>query len=499
VIAPVYDLAIVGGGINGVAIARDAAGRGMRVFLCEAGDLGGGASSASSKLVHGALHHLDGWRFGAMREAVVERRILLHAAPHLVRPLRIQIPHHERLWSPAAIRLGLAAFDRVARSGLLPSRRVDLEQEGRGALKQHFTLAHEYSECLVDDTRLVVANAIDARSRGAAIHTRVRCTVAEREGTRWRMALESTATGDLAVVHARGLVNATGSAVAEVNNHVVHSASRIGARLTKATCIVVRHQAGASSVGYALPAADGQIVYAVPWREGNLLVGPAMRDAPPAATNTVEGRDIAFLADVVGQYFHAPIAPSDVTFAFAALRALPGEGTGGRADCAVTVEAPPRSAPLVTVFGGSIGTHRRLAEGVVDRLGRFRRLAPGWTAGATLPGGGFPPDGLGDLARALRAAYPFVGEALAARLAAAYGTRATAILTGARQASDLGRCFGSDLTEAEVAFLKNEEWAATAEDVLWRRTKLGMVLPQAAAGALHAWLAANPRQAPPVA
>jgi len=495
----VYDVAIIGGGINGVTIARDAAGRGLSVYLCDEGDLGGGASSATSKLVHGALRHLEGVRLGAMREAVVEREILLRAAPHLVRPLRFLIPHHERQWSPTAFSLGLFAYDHVARHALLHARRVHLDAErAHGELDAHFALAFAYSDCLADDSRLVILNAVDARGRGASIHTRLRCTVAERDGGRWRLALESTTTGERSVVLAKILVNAAGAAAGDVLDHVVHSRQEVRVRLIKGSHIVVRREHDGKTA-YALPNADGRIVHAVPYEQGTMLIGAAVSDydGDPAVA-AVDRRDVAYLLDVTGQYFHTPVAVADIVWSFACVRALPEEPGVARRGRAVIVDAPPRVAPLISVFGGSLTTHRRLAEQVVDRMGKFHAVPPAWTARAVLPGGGFPPNGAADIARALRAAYPFIAEAHAGRLVRAYGTRASAVLTGARSVGDLGVRFGGDLTEAEVNFLRQEEWAETAEDVLWRRSKLGLAFTTIEAQALGDWMAASPQHALPV-
>ena len=495
----VYDVAVIGGGLNGAAIARDAAGRGLTVFLCEEGDLGGRGSSATGKLVHGGLEHLEGLRFGAMHEAVAEREILLRAAPHLVRPLTLLIPHHGRQWSPTAFRLGLFAYDHVARSTLAPARMVDLEAEGRqGALQRHFTVAFAYSDCLADDSRLVIHNALDARGRGASIHTRLRCTIAERDGGRWRLSLESTASGERSVVLARILVNAAGASAGEVLNHVVHASQHVRARLTKSAWLVVRREAR-DEVGYALPNADGRIVYALPYEAGTMLLGPAVSPyvGDPAAAR-VERTEAAYLADVAGQYFHAPVQAADVVQAFASVRALPAEPGAAKRGRAIVVDAPPRVAPLLSVFGGSLTVHRRLAEEVVDRMGKFRSLPPAWTERAVLPGGGFPRDGAATIARALSVAYPFISDDHAARLVRAYGTRASAVLTGARNAANLGRRFGGDLTEAEVDFLRHEEWAENAEDILWRRSKLGLSSTDEEAAALDQWLARIPSLAMPV-
>ncbi|MEJ0013348.1 MAG: glycerol-3-phosphate dehydrogenase [Bauldia sp.] len=487
----VYDVAIIGGGLIGAAIARDAAGRGLAVYLCEEGDLGGGASSATTKLIHGALDAMEGLRLAAMREAVLEREILMRAAPHLVRPITFHIPHHERQWSRAAFRLGLFAYDHVARHSLPRAERVDLEATGaHGALQPHFTTAFAYTDCVADDSRLVILNALDARARGATIETRQHCTVAERDGGRWRLSLESTATGERSIVLAKILVNAAGPSAAEVLNHIVHARQQVRVRMAKSAHIVVRRD-GAGEPAYALPNADGRIVYAVPYEAGTMLLGPATTayTGDPSAA-AVDRDDAAYLLDVANQYFHAPLYPSDIVWTFAAVTALPDDARRGRA---VVIDAPPNVAPLISAFGGSLTTHRRLAEQVVDRMGKFRTIAPAWTgaAEAVLPGGGFPRGGEGDIVRALRAGYPFLPLHLAERLVSAYGTRASAVLTGARNVADLGIGFGGDLTPAEVDYLRHDEWAASAEDILWRRSKLGLVLTENEAAGLDATMTAR--------
>jgi glycerol-3-phosphate dehydrogenase len=495
----VYDLAIIGGGITGAAIARDTAGRGLSVFLCEQGDLASGASSATGKIVHGNLRLLEGLQVGAMREAVAEREILMQSAPHLVRPLRFLIPHHEGQWSPRMLRAGLFAYDHVARNSLPRSRRVPLESDGaRGELKSHFVLAFSYSDCVVDDSRLVVLNALDARGRGASVHTHVQCTVAERDGGRWRLLLESTLTGERSTVLAKMLVNAAGASAGHVLNHVVQAGRRVDVRLTRSAHLLVE-RLGAAPPGYALTNADGRIVYAVPYGRNAMLLGAAEHPygGDPAGA-AVDEDDVAYLLDVTEQYFHVPMREDDIIGSFAAVRALPADASLVHRGRAILVDAPPRQAPLVSVFGGALGTHRKLAEEAVDRLGRFRTIPRGWTAAAVLPGGGFPADGAGDLARALRAAYPFITERHAERLVRAYGTRASAMLLGARTAADLGERFGGDLTAAEVKFLRHEEWAMTADDILWRRSKLGLTFTDEETAALESWMAEQPVEAAPV-
>ncbi len=492
----VFDIAIIGGGINGTAIARDAAGRGLSVFLCEAGDLAGGSSSATTKVAHGSLRCLRGLEASALREVLTEREILMRAAPHLVQPLRFVAPHNGRQWPRWVLSLGLLARDRLVTSMLPPRRCIDLRiEEGYGALRPHFAVGYAYSDCVADDSRLVIVNAIDARMRGASINPQLRCVVAERDGRRWRLALESTMTGDRSTVTARVLVNATGSQAGAVIDHVIHTNRRVPVRLTKECSIVVRRRHDDDDDGaYALPTADGRIVYAMPYERDLMLIGASSgehRDDPSAAT--VEPGDVAYLLNVAGGYFHPAPRTTDIAWSFAAVRAMPQEaGAAGREE-AIVVDAPPHLAPVISLFGGALTTHRRLAERVLAAVGRFGRIRGPWTAGATLPGGGLPRGGVGALAGMLRGDHPFLSESHAMRLACTYGTRAQAILSGARTSDDLGAQFAADLTESEVRYLRDEEWAFTADDILWRRSKLGLVFTAGEAQALAAWLAAVPQ------
>lgn len=473
----IYDVAIIGGGISGAAVARDAAGRGLSVYLCEAGDLGAGASSASEKIVHGRLRALEGLNVRAMRSAVAEREILLRAAPHAVRPVRICIPHHGRMARPSLLRLGLFLFDRATHNTLPKSGRVDLHPDATfPELKPHFELAFATSDCIADDSRLVVLNALDARDRGASINPRTRCVMAEREREHWRLSVEGPAHGDSQTVLARILVNAAGAEAGEVVNHVVQSGAPIDLRLTRLVSIAIRRPHDGRTA-YALLDGEGRFVHVLPFRPGIMIVGCALGDhvGPPGIAEAGDA-DLLYLADVVGQYFHQPLSRSAIVATHVGVRALP-VGIAPAPDGHAAVDAPPGSAPLINLYAGDLTGHRRLAELAVDRMGRFIDVSPAWTETATLPGGRFPADGMVDLIRALRAAYPFVAENHARRLVETYGTRASTILTGARRAEDLGARFGDDLTEAEVRFLHEEEWAETAEDVLWRRSRLGFTMP----------------------
>ncbi len=486
----VYDLAIVGGGLIGSAIARDAAGRGLTTFLCEQGDIGGASSSATDRVVHGGLHHLGRMNWGPLSMRLKERDILMRSAPHLVRPLTFVLPHHERLWPRWAVGLGLAGYDWLGGRALPRARRLDLAgRDADEALHLHFTEGFAYSDCIADDTRLTIANAFDAQSRGASINPRLRCVVAERERDHWRLSLESGIDGEWTVVLARILVNAAGSQAGEVLDHVIHTSRHTATRLIRFSQIVVRRAAD-SHVGYAMPVASGRMVHAVPHAPGFMLIGPAVarHEGDPGAVSA-NPRDIAWLVDVANQFLSEPVARADIVQQLVCTIAMPADRSLVNGDHAVVVDALPAAPPLLSVFGGRLTTHRRIAEEVVDRLARFRDVLPPWTAEASLPGGNFPAEqGAAHLCLALRAAYPFLGEETAHRLVTTYGTRASTILTGARSFSDLGPCFGADLTAAEVDYLRHDEWAMTAEDVLWRRTRLGLNFTQGEADALAAWM-----------
>jgi glycerol-3-phosphate dehydrogenase len=492
---PVYDLAIIGGGINGCGIARDAAGRGLSVYLCEAGDLAGATSSASTKLIHGGLRYLEHYAFRLVREALSEREVLLKCAPHIIRPLRFVLPYHRGLRAPWLLRLGLFVYDHLGGRKILPStRRLKLNDDPAGKpLQDRYEVAFEYSDCTVDDSRLVVLNAVDARTRGASINTRTRCVIAEREGKVWRLSVESTDTGERRVITARALVNAAGPWVADVLQHVVHSNARARVRLVKGSHIVVRKLFDHDRA-YVFQNADGRIVFAIPYERDFTLIGTTDEDyhGNPADV-AVDEADVAYLTTTVSEYFKESVIDEPVVWAYSGVRAL-YDDRASRAqeatrDYVLELDVANGAAPLLSVFGGKVTTFRRLSEHALEWLGRQMPIGKKWTAGASLPGGHFPVDGAGDVARALRAAYPFVPETLAARLVRAYGTRAPIILSGARGLADLGRVFGADLTEAEVAWLMNEEWARSAEDVLWRRSKLGLRFEEGQVAALDAWMA----------
>lgn len=488
-----YDLAIIGGGITGCGVARDAAGRGYSVLLCDEGDLGGGSSSASSKILDGGPRGLSRLVGGEERAAAEERDRLVAAAPHIVRPLRMVVPDRGHRIPRLLGRARFAVHDRLARGSTLgPSLPVTLGADRLGkTLRPEFVSGFEYSDAKVDDSRLVVLTASDARMRGAEIRPRTRCVVAEREGTLWRLALESE-TGERLAITARALVNAAGPWSPAVVDHVIHARARPAVRLVKGTSLVVP-RLYEHDRGYVLRNTDGRTIVVVPYQRDLTLIGTAEEDYEgDPADAAADSAEIAYLIAAVGEYFRRPLFEDDVVWAWAGIRAVPDSIERRFFDrasgCTVHVDATGREPPLVNVIGGSIALHRRLAESVLEKLSPFIGARPPWTAGAALPGGLFPVDGLDELARGLRTLYPFLSARHAARLVALYGTRAHTIVSGARTMADLGTCFGSDLTEAEVGYLIDEEWASTAEDILWRRTKLGLRFRPEQVAALEAWL-----------
>lgn len=489
---PVYDIAIIGGGINGCGIARDAAGRGLSVHLCEQGDLAGASSSASTKLFHGDFRFARKLNIRHTRERLAEQDLLLANAPHLVRPLRVVLPLRAK-GKPGVLRRSRNfVVDHLGGRRFLPaSRPVDLtgEQAGRPLARQYHW-GFEFPDCWIDDARLVVANAVDARAHGAHIHTRTRCIAARRADSYWRLLLEDGETGERRQIAARALVNATGPWVAELLDCVIQGDARAFVRFVKGTHIVT-DRLFHHDRAYALQADDGRFVHVVPFEHNFTLIGPVEVDYDGTADQARPNDDeIDYLCAAVSRHFRDPLTREAIRFVYSGVRAASDEGDRtAKGEAVVDLDGSEVSSPLVTVIGGDIATYRRTAEKVLARLSPFIRAGDPWTERAPLPGGGFGVGRGGDIVRALRAAYPFLSELHAERLVSAYGTRAATIVTGARRSEDLGRHFGFDLTEAEVAYQMAEEWAVTAGDVLWRRSRLGLYFGAAGKDALDRWMA----------
>ena len=501
--APLYDIAIIGGGVNGCGIARDAAGRGLSVLLAEKDDLASGTSSASTKLIHGGLRYLEHYEFRLVRESLSEREVLLAMAPHIIWPLRFVLPHHRALRPAFLIRLGLFLYDHLGGRKLLPaSRALDLRKDPAGKpLKPEFTKGFEYSDCWVEDSRLVVLNAADAAQRGADIRVRTEVTAAERRGDRWRIELTDRLTGETSTAEARTLVNAAGPWVAEVISRALRLNSKLGVRLVQGSHIVVPKLFDHDRA-YILQNADKRIVFAIPYERDFTLVGTTDIDykADPAEVK-ISADETAYLCKVIDDYFEREIAPEDVVWSYSGVRPLFDEGgTSAQEttrDFVLDRSGEPGEPPLLNIFGGKITTYRYLAEQAMKKLGDCFPAAGGaWTAGATLPGGDFPVQGFEALVEEIATAHPYLSPELARRLCHAYGTRTWQILEGAESLDDLGIDFGGGLTEREVAYLRDREWAVTAEDILWRRSKLGLRLSKDQQAYLAEWLeSAEPAKA----
>jgi glycerol-3-phosphate dehydrogenase len=472
-----FDLAIVGGGINGTGIARDAAGRGLRVLLVEQNDLASGTSSASTKLIHGGLRYLEqGW-LRLVREALLEREVMLRMAPHLIRPMRFVLPSEPGLRPNWMLRLGLFIYDHLGgRQILPPARAVDLANDPLGApLKRRYDRGFEYSDCFADDSRLVVLSALDASERGAAIRTRTRCIRAER-GIVWRLILDVRGRRDVAT--ARVLVNATGPWLKLFASGVLGDATGVPARLDKGSHIVVR-RLYEHDRAYILQTADRRVVFAIPFERDFTLIGTTDQSfSADPSTALPTGDEIDYLCGVINSYFRTTIAAADVVWAYAGVRGLYDDGARKAQDTGreyvLALDDPYGKAPLLTVYGGKITTYRRVAEEALAKLGDYLPASPNWTASSALPGGDFVYDGIETLVERTLRTWPFLAANHAWRLTRAYGTRVDNVLKSATKAADLGIRFGADLTAAEVRYLMTKEWAQTADDVLWRRSKLGL-------------------------
>ncbi len=494
-----YDLAVIGGGVNGCGIARDAAGRGLSVHLSEMNDLASGTSSWSTKLIHGGLRYLEYYEFRLVHESLTEREIVWRMAPHIVEPLRFVLPHHRGLRPAWLLRLGLFLYDHMGGRKLLPpTRTLDLTTDVAGApLKPGmFRRGFEYSDARVDDARMVVLTARDAADRGATIATRTRVVAAERGADHWRITLEA-ADGTRSEITARVLVNAAGPWVADVVGEVLGSKTPAKVRLVKGSHIVVKKLFDHDRA-YIFQNADGRVIFAIPYQGDFTLIGTTDVDhqGEPEAAHCSE-EETTYLIAAASEYFSRPIPRDAVVWTFSGVRPLYDDGASeaksATRDYVLDLDAGAGRAPVLSIYGGKLTTYRRLAEAVLKKLKpvlpQASGLPAGWTATATLPGGDFPHDGREALAAEIAAAHPWLDAGVIRRFVASYGTRARGLLAGATSAADLGRDFGAGLSEREVRFLMAEEWARTAEDVVWRRSKLGLRLTPAEIAALDAFMA----------
>ncbi len=491
-----HDLLVIGGGVNGAGIARDAAGRGLGVVLCEQDDLGAHTSSSSTKLIHGGLRYLEHYEFRLVRKALAEREVLLAAAPHIIRPLRFVLPHEPHLRPAWMIRAGLMLYDHLARRRRLPaSQSIDLRQHPTGApLRAGYTSGFAYSDAWVDDARLVVLNALDARERGAEILTRTRCVRIVRERGAWTATLID-AHGERRQVRARGVVNATGPWVGGFLDQASPVRSRRAVRLVKGSHIVVP-RLFEHDYAYIFQNIDRRIIFAIPYEHEFTLVGTTdieFNGDPSRARITSD--ETAYLCNLVSRHFRRAVSPAEVVWSYSGVRPLLEDESSDPSSVTrdYTFELDADGAPLLSVFGGKLTTYRRLAEDALDRLLPALRLQqPRWTAQAVLPGGDLPGGDYAAFRAALGQRHPGFPARLLDRWARAYGTRLGGWLGSARSTAELGVEVVPGLHAAEIAYLCRTEWACSAEDILWRRSKLGLHAPPDASAALDAWLAARP-------
>ncbi|MEP6941458.1 MAG: glycerol-3-phosphate dehydrogenase [Betaproteobacteria bacterium] len=475
-----FDLAIVGGGINGAGIARDAAGRGLRVVLLEKDDLAAHTSSWSTKLIHGGLRYLEYYEFRLVAESLAEREVLLAAAPHIIAPLQFVLPHEPHLRPAWMIRAGLFLYDHLGGRRTLPaSFKVKLTPDGWGAgLKAQFRTGFVYSDARVDDARLVVVNAIDARERGADIRTRTEMLAARRVEGAWDIEFRGP-SGERGTLRGRALVNAAGPWVARVHDEAGATRGKERVRHVKGSHIVVA-RVHPRKHAYILQNADQRIVFIIPYQDKFSLIGTTDIAVDEYEHPRISAEEVDYLCAIAGAYLEHPVAPADVVWSYSGVRPLYDDGASDPSavtrDYVLKLETDNGRAPLLSIFGGKITTYRRLAESALAELAPyFAGMRPAWTRGVALPGGDMA-SGIADYGRELSSRYAGMPAALLEALLHRHGTRTPRVLGEARSVADLGTHFGHTLYAAEIDYCIREEWAHDGEDLLWRRTKCGLHL-----------------------
>ncbi|MBT4889369.1 MAG: glycerol-3-phosphate dehydrogenase [Rhodospirillales bacterium] len=481
-----FDIFIVGGGINGCGIARDAAGRGYKVFLAEQDDFASGTSSRSTKLIHGGLRYLEHYEFMLVRKALIEREILWKMAPHIIKPLRFILPHYKGLRPAWFLRLGLFFYDHLGGRKLLPpTRDVNLKSDETGTpLQPAFTKAFEYSDCWVDDARLVVLNAMDARSRGAVIKTQTKVIKSEQIDGVWHVHTEDQQNGEQEIIQAKILVNATGPWVDQYLGGAGGQPDVHNVRLVLGSHIIVEKMFDHDKC-YIFQNVDGRIIFAIPYENDFTMIGTTDLDyvGDPGEAEITED-EIEYLCTSASQYFKNPVARDQVIWQFCGVRPLFDDGASkaqeATRDYILRVDKQTDKSGLINIFGGKITTYRRLSEAVIEKIEAILGpKKPVWTKGSYLPGGDFPVGTIDNLVKDIRKKFPFLDQSHAMRLATLYGTITYDILQDAKTINDLGRCFGANLYKLEVDYLMVQEFAVDPDDILYRRTKLGLLLSDA--------------------
>lgn len=494
----IYDIVVIGGGIQGVGIAADASGRGLSVLLCEQNDLASATSSASSKLIHGGLRYLEHYDFALVRESLKERDILFKTAPYLVRPLRFIVPYmqeHRHFWW---MRLGLFIYDCLAYSKnfKLSITRTFNPNDPNNPLKRSLRKGFEYSDATVDDARLTVVTALRAARAGCKVLTRTRCVKAERMDDYWKIILNDEFRGHTTVIKAKAIVNATGPWVDIVNQNVLNYKSQYQIRLIKGSHIVVP-KLYLKDEAYVLQHKDGRVIFVVPFFKKFSIIGTTdiHFNGDPSQVK-IDNHEIEYLCDIVNDYFRHPIKPEHIVHTWSGVRPLVHEkdksASENTREYKLELNNDTRNLPLLNVYGGKLTSYRRLAEKAVDMLKEFfPNCGEHWTAKFPLPGGDLPEPSLSHFLDHLTERYEWLPSALALRFARSYGTLTYTVLNHANSVQDLGFHFGHGLYEKEVRYLVLKEWARTAQDILWRRSRLGLLFTESQEAILNQWLQDN--------
>lgn len=487
------DLLVIGGGVNGCGIARDAAGRGLKVTLCEKDDLAAHTSSASTKLIHGGLRYLENYDFLLVRHSLQEREVLLNSAPHIIWPLRFILPHHAGLRPRWMLRLGLFLYDYIGGRKKLPaSHSVNLKKHiAGGFLKPEFSCGFEYSDCWVQDARLVVLNARDAANRGAKILTHTECTSLARLADRWQVTLFDKRSGVSHTLYSRALVNASGPWVDKTLGLYRQSATSRSVRLVKGSHIIVKklfdHQ-----YPYIFQHHDGRIIFAIPFEQDFTLLGTTDLDFNGELNNVqIDEQEIAYICQAVSHYAANPITPEQVIWSYSGVRPLFDDASDNASKVSrdYELDLDKDGAPVVSVYGGKVTTYRKLSEQVMDLLQQVIPISqPAWTQYGILPGADFARADYAAFLQQCRLDYAWLDHSIVADYCRNYGSEIHRILRDCHQMSDLGQYFGGGLYACEIEFLIRHEWAYYAEDILWRRSKKGLRLSEKEVQQLQRWL-----------
>ncbi len=499
-----YDILIIGGGINGCGIARDAIGRGYSVYLCEEHDLASGTSSQSTKLIHGGLRYLEYYEFRLVREALTEREILWNIAPHLIHPKRFILPHHKGLRPAWLIRLGLFLYDHIGGRKKLPVTTVlNLNNDISGdVLEQNYHKAFEYSDCAVDDARLVILNALDAAERGASINTRSKCVNLQRQNKEnkpfWLVTVEDQKNKKITSIKAQIVINAAGPwadmILEQLQTDNTDNTKSKNLRLVQGSHIIVP-KLYTHEKCYIFQNKDNRITFAIPYQDQFTLIGTTDLDYQGDPRNAkITQNEIDYLCHAANQYFKHKIKPAVIVASFAGIRSLYNDGESkaqeATRDYVLDVNQTNKNAALINVFGGKITTYRRLAESVMEKVENLLKTnnKGKWTAKEALPGGDFDSENFANLCDSLQQHHHFLSLEEISRLVKLYGTRTTDVLSGATSIKDLGEPFSHGLYQREVEYLMKTEWALTADDILWRRTKLGLFFSKEEKDKLKKWI-----------